>query len=198
MAVDAVASDEPGLQSRVARIETLIEGLERLPDPAAREAAEEAIQAVLEYHGAGLARILAHLEDSSPPQAGVLTALAGDELVSGLLLLHGLHPVPLSQRVEGALESVRPYMHSHGGDVELLGLEDDVVRLRLQGSCHGCPSSTLTLKLAVEKAIYEAAPDISGIEVEGVSDPPAPALPALGMVPLQMATTPVSRSAPWA
>jgi nitrite reductase/ring-hydroxylating ferredoxin subunit len=58
--------------------------------------------------------------------------------------------------------------------VELLGLEDGVVRLRMQGSCDGCPSSAMTLKLAIEEAIYEAAPDITGIEVEGVVEQPSP------------------------
>ena len=87
-------------------------------------------------------------------------ALADDELVAHLLLLHGLHPVPLEERVREALDEVRPYLDSHGGDVELLGVEDGVVRLRLQGSCSGCPSSAVTLKLAIEDAIHRRAPEV--------------------------------------
>ena len=52
------------------------------------------------------------------------------------------------------------------------GSIDGVVRLRMQGSCHGCPSSAMTLKNAIEEAIYAAAPDVAAIEVEGVVDPP--------------------------
>ena len=73
-----------------------------------------------------------------------------------------------------ALESVRPYMESHGGDVELLGIEDDVARLRLEGSCNGCAASAATLEQAIETALEEACPDLLGIDVEGVVAPRAP------------------------
>jgi len=82
------------------------------------------------------------------------------------LLLYGLHPLDLESRVGQALEKVRPYLHSHGGNIELLGLTDGIVRLRLHGSCHGCPSSAQTLKQTIEEAIFEIAPDVTAIEVE--------------------------------
>jgi Fe-S cluster biogenesis protein NfuA/nitrite reductase/ring-hydroxylating ferredoxin subunit len=66
---------------------------------------------------------------------------------------------------------VRPYMQSHGGNVELLGVEGGVARVRLEGSCDGCPSSTVTLKLAIEEAIMKAAPDLERVEAEGVAEP---------------------------
>jgi Fe-S cluster biogenesis protein NfuA/nitrite reductase/ring-hydroxylating ferredoxin subunit len=99
-------------------------------------------------------------------------AFAEDELVSHLLLLHGLHPIDMETRVVKALEEVRPYLQSHGGNVELLGVEGGVARLRMQGSCNGCPSSAMTLKLAIEEAVQKAAPDLLGIEAEGVEEPP--------------------------
>ena len=89
-----------------------------------------------------------------------------------MLLLYDLHPVDIETRVLAALEQVRPYLKSHGGNVEFLGLAEGVVHLRLEGHCHGCPSSTATLRTTIEKAIYEAAPDVAGIEVEGLT--PAP------------------------
>jgi Fe-S cluster biogenesis protein NfuA len=98
-------------------------------------------------------------------------ALAGDDVVAHLLLLHGLHPVPLEARVRGALAEVRPYLESHGGNVELLGVDDGVVRLRMQGSCSGCPSSTMTLKLAIEEAIHKAAPDVQDVVAEDEARP---------------------------
>jgi Fe-S cluster biogenesis protein NfuA/nitrite reductase/ring-hydroxylating ferredoxin subunit len=104
----------------------------------------------------------------------IINDFARDELVGGMLLLYGLHPVALEERVMQALDKVRPYLHSHGGNVEVLGMEDGVVRLRLQGSCKSCPSSSMTLKLAIEEAIYEAAPDVTAIEAEGVSEPTTP------------------------
>ncbi len=72
------------------------------------------------------------------------------------------------------LADVRPYLGTHGGDVELLGVSEGVAQLRLEGSCSGCPSSTVTLRMAIEEAIYKAAPDVE--RVEAVDGPPAPVL----------------------
>lgn len=133
----------------------------------ARQRAEELVRLVADLYGSGIERILDIVYDGGRLDDELLAQLAGDELVSSLLLVHGLHPFDVTQRVEQALESVRPYLGSHGGDVELLEVSDEgVVRLRLLGSCDGCPSSSVTLKLAVEGAIEAAAPDITGIEVE--------------------------------
>jgi Fe-S cluster biogenesis protein NfuA/nitrite reductase/ring-hydroxylating ferredoxin subunit len=163
--------DDRDARERVARIEVLLEEVETLADPAARATATELVQALLELYGEGLARVVAQI--AARDDGELAEALADDELVAHLLLLHGLHPVGLETRVREALEGVSPYLESHGGGVELLGVEEGVVRLRLEGSCSGCPSSTATLKLAIEDAIHKAAPDVEGIEAEGV----APAAP---------------------
>jgi Fe-S cluster biogenesis protein NfuA/nitrite reductase/ring-hydroxylating ferredoxin subunit len=177
------ALDETGVGDQVARVEGLLEELEALPDRVARETATEIVAALLELYGEGLGRILERMD------AGEREALAGDELVAHLLLLHNLHPVSLADRVRGALDEVRPYLESHGGGVELVGLEDGVVRLALRGSCSGCPSSTMTLKLAIEDAIHKAAPDVEAIEAEGaVEQPLPPAQP--GLIQLEMAGSP--------
>lgn len=139
----------------------------------ARERAEELVRLVADLYGAGLERVLDIVYDAGRLDDEVMAALAADDLVAGLLLVHGLHPYDVGRRVEEALESVRPYLGSHGGDVELVEVSDQgLVRLRLLGSCDGCPSSSVTLKLAVESAIEAAAPDITGIVVE---DAPADA-----------------------
>lgn len=133
----------------------------------ARERAEELVRLVADLYGAGLERVLDITYEAGHLTDEVLAAMAADDLVASLLLVHGLHPYDVGQRVEQALESVRPYLGSHGGDVELLEVSDaGTVRLRLLGSCDGCPSSSVTLKLAVEGAIEAAAPEITGIEVE--------------------------------
>jgi Fe-S cluster biogenesis protein NfuA len=94
--------------------------------------------------------------------------MAQDDLLSHLLLLHGLHPVTLEERVAKALDEVRPSLQAHGGDVEFLGFAGSSVRLRLAGSCRGCPSSTVTLRTTVEEALRKAAPELEAIEVDGV------------------------------
>jgi Fe-S cluster biogenesis protein NfuA len=161
--------DDQAARDRVGRIEALLETVDGLPDTAARDAATELVQTLLEVYGEGLARVVAHV--AARDDGALASALAGDELVAHLLLLHGLHPVPLEVRVRGALEEMRPYLDAHGGDVELLGVEAGVVRLQLQGSCSGCPSSAVTLKHGIEEAIHKAAPDVERIVAE---DAPAP------------------------
>jgi Fe-S cluster biogenesis protein NfuA/nitrite reductase/ring-hydroxylating ferredoxin subunit len=160
------------MDPRAEQVEALLEQVETLPDPDARDVATGLVQALLDMYGAGLARIVAAMDDPG--------RLAEDELVSHLLLLHDIHPVPLETRVRGALAEVRPYLESHGGNVELVAIEDGVVRLRMEGSCSGCPSSAMTLKLAIEDAIHKAAPDVAAIEAEDTGDP----APAGGLIEL--------------
>jgi Fe-S cluster biogenesis protein NfuA/nitrite reductase/ring-hydroxylating ferredoxin subunit len=149
----------------VADLERRLEELEALPDPAARDTATDVVQALFDLYGAGLERIV---EEIAARDDGELAeALVRDELVAHLLLLHGLHPTPLEERVRSALEQVRPYLESHGGDVELLEIDPPSVRLRLEGSCDGCPSSAMTLKLAIENAIHKEAPEIEDVLAEG-------------------------------
>lgn len=133
----------------------------------ARERSEELVRLVTDFYGAGLERLLDLVHEHGRLDDEILAALAADDLVASVLLVHGLHPYSVATRVENALESVRPYLGSHGGDVELLGITDEgAVRLRLLGSCDGCPSSSATLELAVQGAVEAAAPEITTIQVE--------------------------------
>jgi Fe-S cluster biogenesis protein NfuA/nitrite reductase/ring-hydroxylating ferredoxin subunit len=162
-------------EALVARVQELTERLSRVGDAAAREAAEELVAAVIDLYGEGLERIFAALGDAGEGAAGLRERLTGDGVVASLMLIHDLYPVPLGDRVLEALESVRPYMESHGGDVELVELADGVARIRLQGSCEGCPASASTLELAIKQALDEAAPDLAGLIVEGAEGlPPSP------------------------
>jgi Fe-S cluster biogenesis protein NfuA len=162
---------EVGPDALMQRVQELTERLQAVPDRAAREAGEGLVSAVIDLYGEGLERIVRALDEAGPEAAGVRQALVDDGVVASLLLIHGLYPVDLETRVQEALDGVRPYMHSHGGDVELLGLEDGVARLRLEGSCQGCPASAATLEQALRQALEEAAPDLAGMEVEGTEAP---------------------------
>jgi Fe-S cluster biogenesis protein NfuA len=159
--------DDREARELVARIDVLLEDVHDV----------ELVQSLVELYGEGIARIVAH-----DPEC--VAGVADDELVSHLLVLHGLHPVPLEDRVRGALDEVRPYLEQHGGDVELLGIDAGVARLRLQGTCNGCPSSTATLRHAIEDAIQRVAPDIDEIEAEGAV--PAPT----GLLQIELACPP--------
>jgi Fe-S cluster biogenesis protein NfuA/nitrite reductase/ring-hydroxylating ferredoxin subunit len=163
----AVTTDESGaLVERVQELQTM---LDRAEGSETRALAEELVSTIVQMYGAGLERILETLLGAGPEGSRIAAALGEDQLVATLLLIHDLHPVPLEQRVQAALDSVRPYMDSHGGNVALLSLSDGVARIRLQGSCSDCSASSVTLELAIKQALEDAAPDLEGLEVEGVA-----------------------------
>ena len=151
--------DDAEVRELVARVESLLGDLD------AR--ATGAVQALVELYGEALARVVAGADPTE------------DELLSHLLLVHDLHPVDVETRVRRALDDVRPYLGSHGGDVELVAVEEGVARVRLGGTCNGCPSSSVTLRNAIEEAIMQAAPELERVDAEGVTEP-QPALVQIG------------------
>lgn len=161
----------PTEEELVERVQALTARLEEVGDPEARAVGDELAGAIVQLYGEGLVRIVEALSDDAAAVADVRERLVADGVVGSLLLMHGLHPVGLETRVREALDSVRPYLRSHDGDVELLGLDDDVARLRLLGSCDGCAASAATLEHAIEDALREHAPDLVGLQVEGVAAP---------------------------
>lgn len=159
-------------QRRAEHIETLIQEVAAIPDACVRATTEALVQALLDLYGEGLARMLELTAQNTASGQTLIDAFAKDDLIGSLLLLHGLHPLDIETRIEHALVEVRPYLKSHGGNVKLVKVEDNVAYLRLEGSCHGCPSSTMTLKMAIEEAIYKAAPDLDDLKVQGVNELP--------------------------
>jgi Fe-S cluster biogenesis protein NfuA/nitrite reductase/ring-hydroxylating ferredoxin subunit len=150
------------------RIQRLLKRIEALPYPGAKELIRECLEAVLAFYGRGLSRVLQVVNRAGPDGRKVYQALIHDEVVKGLLLIHDLHPLDLEARLREALDKVRPYLHSHGGNVDLISLENDVAKLRLQGTCKSCASSSVTLELAIRHAIEQSCPDLAHFEVEGV------------------------------
>ena len=135
----------------------------RAIDELTASTAEELVGLLVRMYGDGLERIIAGLDPD------FVRGLAKDGVIAGLLALHDLHPDDVETRVVQALDKVRPYLGSHAGGVEYLGIDDGgQVHLRLQGSCDGCPGSSATVKMAIETALLEAAPEITGVEVENV------------------------------
>ena len=163
-----MATEHQAPEELVERVQELLGSLDEIADPVAQHRVQELIGTVLELYGAGLERILGILRDAGEPALPIRDALLDDGIVASLMLIHGLYPVPLEERVVQALDGIRPFLASHGGNVELVSVEDGVARLRLEGSCNGCPSSAATLEHALKEAIDEAAPDLLALEVEGV------------------------------
>jgi Fe-S cluster biogenesis protein NfuA len=163
-----VATEHQAPEELVERVQDLLGSLDEIADPVAQNRVQELIGAVLELYGAGLERILGVLADAGEPALPIRDALLDDGVIASLLLIHGLFPVPLEERVMQGLDNVRPFLAGHGGNVELVSVEGGIARLRLQGSCDGCPASASTLENALREAIDEVAPDLLGLEVEGV------------------------------
>lgn len=155
------------------RIQTLLDSC-AAGGTAAYDRAQQLVREVVGLYGAGLERIM-RMAGQPGPDGGLAERLAADDLVASLLLVHGLHPHDVRRRVADALDRVRPYLGSHGGDVDLLEVAGDTVRLAFTGSCKSCPSSAVTLELAVQDAVRAAAPEISSIEVVTAADTTAPA-----------------------
>jgi hypothetical protein len=165
------AAEDQEFQRRMRRVEALVAALEACPDAAARESARELVRALLDLHAAGLAQMLRLAEQ------GAVDRFARDGLVGSLLLLHGLHPVPVEGRVAQALERVRAGLRARGADVELLEATAEVVRVRLRGD----PSAGPALRGAVKGAVIDAAPDVPVVAVEEAWD-----RPSSGRIPLPL------------
>lgn len=155
-------------EALIERVQELTVQLEELGDFQSRAIADELVASIMQLYGAGLERIVAALDEPGASAADVKARMVEDGVVASLLVIHDLYPIDLEARVREALDSVRPYMESHGGDIEIVGLEDGVARLRLVGHCRGCPASEATLELAIKTALEEHAPDLAGLEVDGV------------------------------
>jgi Fe-S cluster biogenesis protein NfuA len=189
--VSAALLADREVRARVEHLDARLEELEQLADQEARELALESVQMLLELYGEALRRVLRHAADAGGGR--LVELLTADEWVAQLLLLHGLHPEDVELRVRRALEEVRPYLGSHGGSVELLRVEGGTAFLRLEGSCHGCPASTLTLRSSIEEAVRRHAPELEGVVAEGeVSATPTASAPEL----VQLCPAPAARTAP--
>ncbi len=167
---DQPMSVEDSLDARrvAERVGVLLGEIGKIADPRLAERTEDLVSLLMQFYGAGIRRILETADEANMLEGRLLDGLIKDELVSSILVIHDLHPLDLPTRVQDALDRVRPYLGSHGGGVEIAGIEGDVVRLTMEGSCSTCPSSEVTLNYAIEKAILDAAPEISRIQAENV------------------------------
>ncbi len=169
---EPVHDETEELNRQSQRIQQLIEKVDSLPDLKARELMQECVQEILSFYGHGLKKMLDIISTGNSSAAkDIYNNLIEDNFISGLLLIHDLHPLDLKTRLLQALEKVKPYMDSHGGSIEIVSLENGVAKLKLAGHCKGCPSSASTLELGIKEAIEENCPDLLGLEVDGVVAP---------------------------
>jgi hypothetical protein len=145
---------------RVQQIETLIRQIESSADPGTRAGVRQLVEAILEYHGEGLTRILDIVRDSAPAGEALVRNLAREPVIGSLLLLYGLHPDDFETRVRRAVDTLR--------GVELISVSDGLIRLR---------TSAAISRETVEQVIYSAAPETAGLDIEGAQAPAASFIP---------------------
>jgi hypothetical protein len=155
------------LQHQLGTIEDLLRKVESA-DPALRATVQDLVEAIMSLHGAGLERVLELLRASGDGGEAAIAKLGGDQLVSSLLVLYGLHPLTIEARVTKALDKLASRLLPQGADAVLLGVEDGVVRVRLHAKDQGCGASSL--RALVEEAVYQAAADLISLQIEGAEE----------------------------
>jgi len=173
-----VAEDKE-FRERVQRIGGLVQEIETIADPAVRASTRQLVQSLMELHGAALERALELVAEAGDPGMSIIDRLGRDPLVSSVLVLYALHPEDLDSRVLKALERVKPQLRKQGCEVELLALSEGVVRLRVQTGEHTYGSTAKTAQATLEEAIYDAAPDLVSLSIEGLDGKPASGFVAL-------------------
>lgn len=160
---DDHTTDEPVLP--FAQLSALLDFIEMQPDPAFRERVSELVCGVIDLHHTALERILSQVS-AHPAGAEMLAQLADDEVVRAVLMVHELMPEELEARVSQGLEQAREQLTTFGADVELVGIRDNVARLRLLGSAQSANVSSAQLKFVIEQTLAQFAPDLLNLEYE--------------------------------
>jgi hypothetical protein len=167
--------DEVRSQEWIDKIEELVHQAESISDPKARATAVDLLEAVLAFHAAGLERVLEIVARTGEAQAAIIEQIATDDLTSSILLLHDLHPDDLETRVNRGIGTLQEVFASLGARVSLIAIEHGTVRLQFDSSRSwaGTP-----VRDSIEKAIFQAAPEIESIRIEGLKEtPPANFVP---------------------
>ena len=161
------------------RIGGLVQEIESIADPAVRAATKGLVQSLMDLHGAALEKTLDIVAAAGEPGMNIIDRLGRDSLVSSVLILYGLHPEDLQSRVGKAVERVQPQLRKQGCEVELLGVNDGAIRLRVETGSHTCGSTAKTVQATLEGAMYDAAPDLMSLEIEGFEEKPSSGFVAL-------------------
>ncbi|MGA9529063.1 MAG: hypothetical protein WBS24_13200 [Terriglobales bacterium] len=173
-------ADEKELQRRIQKVGELVSELDRFADPAARAAARELVQSLMDLHSAGLERILKIVFEADAKGGQLIDQLGDDSLVGSLLILYGLHPLDFETRVRQKVEQIRPRVFKMGAEIGAIEIDGNAIRLRARIEGHACGSTSKTIQATIEDAIYEAAPDLSSLQIEGLTEPTASGFVAVG------------------
>lgn len=180
-------ADDRDLQKRVQTVGSLVHDLETIADPVSRAAVKELVQLLIDLQGAGFERVLEIIYKSNGTGAQLIDELGEDSLIGSLLVLHGIHPDDVQTRVEKKLKQIDSRLHKMGAQATLVSSVEGMIRIRVSLQGHVCGSTSKNVRSTVEEAIYEAAPDLSSLVLEGLEEPGAS-----GFVGIEQLTTPVA------
>jgi Fe-S cluster biogenesis protein NfuA len=186
-------ADSKDFRGDIQRIGGLVQEIESIADPAVRAAAKDMVQSLMDLHGAALEKALDIVADAGDPGMAIIDRLGKDSLVSSVLILYGLHPDDIETRVVKAIDRLRSQLRKQGCEIELLGVNDGAIRIHVEAGSHTCGSTAKTVQATVEGAIYDAAPDLASLVIEGLEEKPASGFVALGNLMGVPAASPVQR-----
>jgi Fe-S cluster biogenesis protein NfuA len=187
-----IVADGRDFREDMQRIGGLVQEMESIADPAVRAATKGLVQSLMDFHGAALEKALDIVAEAGEPGMSIIDRLGRDSLVSSVLILYGLHPEDLESRVVRAVDRVRTQLRKQGCEVELLGLNDGAIRLRVETGSHTCGATAKTVQATLEGAMYDAAPDLTSLVIEGLEEKPASGFVALDKLVECRADSPVS------
>lgn len=163
-------ADQSGFQEQIKRLGELVTKIEQMPDSSQKTVGKEFVQLLMDVHAQGLERMLEIVFESKEAGSALIDRLGRDDVAGGLLLLYSLHPDALETRVQTALERMRAKLRKLACAIELLGVDESAVRVRVTRSGHSCGSSTGELRALIENGVYELAPDVSSLEILGLEE----------------------------
>ena len=163
----------------IQRIGGLVQEIESIADPAVRATTKNLLQSLMDLHGAALEKMLDIVADGGEPGLHIIDRLGRDSLVSSVLVLYGLHPEDIETRIVKAVDRVRPQLRKQGCEMELLSAGNGAIRLHVETGSHTCGSTAKTVHDTLEGAMYDAAPDLISLVIEGLEEKPASGFVAL-------------------
>jgi Fe-S cluster biogenesis protein NfuA len=174
-----IVADARNVHEDIQRIYGLVQEIEAIADPAIRAAAKGLMQSLMDLHGAAMEKALDIVFEAGEPGREIIDRLGRDSLVSSVLVLHGLHPEDIETRVVKSVDRIRPQLRKQGCEVEFVGARDGAIRLRVETGAHACGSTAKTVQATLEGAMYDAAPDLTSLVIEGLEEKPASGFVAL-------------------
>jgi Fe-S cluster biogenesis protein NfuA len=172
-------ADTKDFREEMQRIGKLVQEMESIADPAVKASTKVLVQSIMDLHGAALEKALDILAAAGEQGLSIIHQMGQDPVVSSVLLLYGLHPDDIETRVANAVEQIRPKLRKQGCEVEMLSVRNGAIRLKVETGAHTCGSTAKAVQASLEGAMYDAAPDLTSLVIEGFEEKAASGFVAL-------------------